>query len=128
MSRAIETKTQEAAGPVTLVGINEITDILVRVTQDGIRSLTFRDDFPALLISRTVLSPCVGWSRQPVLASAVIAQAHVAAGDQESRIREKHGTESRQGSDGSKQQRDHHVRYLIHGDAHACGFARTTAR
>ena len=49
MPRTRETKIQEASAPIALVGIVEITDMLIRITQSGIQSLTFRDDFPAPL-------------------------------------------------------------------------------
>jgi hypothetical protein len=41
-----ETKMQPASDPIALVGIAEITDVLLRITLGGVQHLTYRRDFP----------------------------------------------------------------------------------
>jgi hypothetical protein len=42
-------RSTEKSRTLALVGKAEIADMLIRITQSGIQSLTFRDDFPAPL-------------------------------------------------------------------------------
>ena len=46
MSRTTETKTPEPSDRITLIGMTEITDMLIRITRGGAQNLTYRDDFP----------------------------------------------------------------------------------
>lgn len=56
---------QPTSDPIALVGIAEITDLLLRITQGGVQHLTYRRDFPeplAELIGGEV------WNRDEVTA------------------------------------------------------------